>query len=181
MDPLKVTDIVASELLSFQEFTVIPVNLTLAALAARGLAGVESPQNAYDLAREFSADAALVVAVTEYSPYDPPVVGLVMQWYDRADAVWAEQSVGEMAGEVELSAAPTVQVQRVFNASASAVIAEVKAFADKREGHDSPYGWKRFTQSQELFLRFTSWSLIRTMLSQQEIARRVAVAGERAR
>ncbi|TWT44750.1 hypothetical protein RAS1_11670 [Phycisphaerae bacterium RAS1] len=181
LDPLKATDILASELLSFPELTVIPVNLTLAVLATRGLSGVESPQHAYDLAREFSADATLVVAVTEYSPYDPPVVGLVAQWYDRADAAWAESLATEFAADTQLSAAPTLQVQRVFNASSDAVISEVKAFADARDGHGSPYGWKRFTQSQELFLRFTSWSLIRTMLSQQEIARRSAVTDERSR
>lgn len=174
-DPLRFTDIVASEFLSFPSVSVVPVNLTMAALARRGKPWVETPEDALDLARELGADATVVTAVTEYHPYDPPIVGLVMQWYGvpgRAamptlDPVAASRQAAGPA-EVELSAAerraPRFQLQRVFDASKREICREVREFAAGRAGHESPYGWRRYVKSQELYVRYCSWSLIRTML-----------------
>ena len=55
-----------------------------------GKTAVETPQDALDLAGELGADATLVAAITEYQPYDPPIVGVVMQWYARGprSGVW---------------------------------------------------------------------------------------------
>ncbi|MBU0638890.1 MAG: hypothetical protein KKB50_08500 [Planctomycetes bacterium] len=177
-DALQVTDLVASELLSFPEISVIPVNLTLAALARMGKSHVETPADAMDLAREFGADATVVTAITEYDPYDPPVVGMVMQWYglERAaplrgfDPVSAsrEASAKSPAGlSAEAVLAPQLQVQRVFNAAHDAVLEDVRNFAAQRRGHAGPYAWRRYVKSQELYVRYCCWALIRTMVDQQ--------------
>ena len=171
-DPLKVTDILASELQTFPGIVVIPVNRTLAALALRGLTGVETPQDAVDLAREFNADATLVAAITEYDPYDPPRVGLIMQWYavhrrpprPDFDPVIASRQAAETTPTAEFArdaSVPLYQVQRVFSAADRAVIKDIKSYAKHRDGHDSPYGWKIYTNSQELFVRYCCWAAIR--------------------
>lgn len=171
-DPLKVTDLVASEFQSFPDVAVIPVNLALAELERRGQAAVESPQDAVDLARALGADATIVVGVTEYNPYHPPIVGWVMQWY-AARSGWEERPV-EGAGEsaqagMALSEpgrpVPRYQVQRVFNAADEAVVKEVREFARSREGHQSPFGWRKYIRSQELYVRFSCSATIRSMLS----------------
>jgi hypothetical protein len=167
-DPLQFTDIFASELASFPGVSVVPVNLVMAALGRRGKAFVEGPADALALAREFGADATVVAAVTEYRPYDPAVVGLIAQWYGL-DGSSGSSALTTRAAEAgwELSAAeqvrPTYQVQRVFNAAHEQVQKEVKEFAATRPGHESVYGWKRYLQSQELYVRYCCWSLIRTM------------------
>jgi hypothetical protein len=156
-DPLKVTDLIASEFLSFKDVTVIPVNLALAELQRRGKYAVETPDDALALAHALGADATIVVAIHEYNPYSPPVVGLTMQWY-----------AGSAAGEAGMPPAgarqPRWQVQRVFNASDEDILAEVREYADDRDGHASPYGWRKYTRSQELYLRYCGWATIRTML-----------------
>ena len=179
VDVLKVTDTVASELLSFQNVSVIPVNLTLAALARRGMVHVETPEDAIDLAEEFGADATLVTAITEFDPYDPPVIGLVMQWYavptsglgSSFDPVAASRQAGIGDG-AELSAGPAVmprlQVQRVFNAANNDVLEEMRQFAKRRGGHQSPHGWRRWSKSQELYIRYSTNALIHSILRLHE-------------
>ena len=179
LDPLKITDIVASEFLSFPAVSVVPVNLTMAALAGQGKAWVETPEDAISLARELGADATVVVAVTEYRPHDPPVVGLVMQWYaiprsqDRTGLNPVVASRGATGPpEVELSAmsesGPRFQLQRVFNAAHDDVLREVREFAGRRGGHQSPFGWRIYTKSQELYVRYCTWALIGPMLRLSE-------------
>ncbi len=174
-DPLRVTDILASEFQSFPGIVVIPVNRTLAALALRGQSAVETPQDAYDLAREFQADATVVAAITEYDPYDPPRVGLVMQWYslerrqtpfELDPVVASRQADVAPAGSSGYgdTVAPILQIQQVYNAAEHAVQADIRAFAKHRGGHESAYGAQIYTKSQELFVRYCCWTSIRTML-----------------
>jgi hypothetical protein len=171
-DPLQVTDILASEFQSFPNIVVIPVNRTLGALALRGLSAVETSQDAVELAREFQADATVVAAITEYDPYDPPRVGLVMQWYPARrrstgpafDPVAASRRAADVMPVGSRGTAPILQIQQVYDAAENAVQAEVREFAAGRRGHKSAYGAQIHTKSQELFVRYCCWASIRTML-----------------
>ncbi|MBK8915304.1 MAG: hypothetical protein IPM64_12030 [Phycisphaerales bacterium] len=190
MDTLRITDLLASEFLSFRQVQVVPVNLSAAALAAQGLARIESPEQAYQLGRELGADAVIVAAVTEWDPYDPPVLGMVMQWYpiepatrahldptavsrqavDAPSATQAAEAVGAPQRVWTTADAPDPgavrQVQRVFQAAERRTEREVREYARCRDRSDSPYAWRRYVKSQELFVRYCGWSLIRTMLQQ---------------
>jgi hypothetical protein len=176
LDSLKFTDIVASEFLSFPSVSVVPVNLTLAALERRGAAWVETPADAVGLAREFGADATLVTAVTEFDPYDPPTVGLIMQWYaagrDSSGAglepVAGPPSASASGGELSAAAEPVpqFQVQRVFNAADNQVQDEVREFSRRRAGDQSPLGFRRVLRSQELYVRYCCHAMIRSIAQQ---------------
>ncbi len=162
VDTLKVTDLVASECLSFANVSVVPVNQVLAELIRHGRTSVQTPDEAVELARVFGADATLVVAITEYRPYDPPLVGLVLQYYAAAGS----PGTAEAPEAPPLSGVrPRWQLQRVFNAADERVLKELKEFADERDGERSPYGWRKYTKSQELYVRYCGWALIRTMLA----------------
>ena len=187
-DALKVTDVLASELQSFPGVAVIPVNTVVAALALTGRSSVETPQDAIDLARELGADATLVAAITEYQPYDPPIVGLILQWYPRRlvsppptrfDPVSASRQATEVA-PVEYSdeaiLAPLIQVQRVYNAADRELRKEIRVYANKCRRYDSSYGWRLHTQKQELFVRYCCRASIETML----LARDQRLRGPRA-
>lgn len=172
-DPLQVTDLVASELACVQGFSVVPVNLVLAALNEAGRTQIETPDEAVALARDFHADFAVVTAVTEYDPYEPPVVGLVMQWYPASPPRSANNldptaaSRQAVALSAELSARPELhaflQVQRVLNAADQSVLQELRAFARDRTGQQSPSDWRYYLRSQRHYLRFSIASVIRTM------------------
>jgi hypothetical protein len=159
-DSIKITDLVASEFVSTPGIAVVPLNLALAELERQGKYAVETAQDAVDLARAFNADATVVTAVTEYNPYSPPVIGLIMQWYAAAAPVTERRPV-------ELSdasaAGPRWQVQRVFNAADEELLERIRSFARERDGDQSPYGWRKYVRSQELYVRFCTHSLILTM------------------
>jgi hypothetical protein len=175
VDTLRVTDWVAAELLEFPGTVVVPVNMGLAALARQGKNRVESPADARALADEFGADATVVTALTEYHPFDPPRVGLIMQWYGTGrgafgptmDPVSASRAAVPAMPVADMgpSGPPTIQVQKSFNAADQRVLREVREYADRRDGQPGPYGWRRYTKSQELYVRYCAWSTIRTMLT----------------
>lgn len=162
-DVLKVTDTVASEFCSFPGVAVVPVNVALAGLARRGRLYAESPEDALALGRDLSADAVVVVSVTENVPYQPPVIGLVMQWYDVSDGDGGMGLASWHAPEVR---GPSRQLQRVFNAARRDVQDEVMCYAARRDFGGRPLGWRTVTSSQEMFLRYCCWSMIRTILMQ---------------
>jgi hypothetical protein len=177
-DPLKVTDLIASEFVSYPGVSVIPVNLALAELARAGKTAVTSPDDAVTLAHVLGADATIVIAVTEYNPYSPPVVGLIMQWYsahpqvrgtetERTTAL--REASGADSGLSEPQAVgPRWQVQRVFNAADEKLLKDVRQFASRRDGPKNPYGWRQYIKSQELYVRYCGWAMIRTMLMLDE-------------
>jgi hypothetical protein len=175
IDTLRITDWVASTALQFPGLAVVPVNMTVAALAARGSEHVETAEVARELARELQADATLVVAVTEYNPYDPPRVGLIAQWYglEQAHSAWVDPvSASRSASDVESGrwadgGPPTLQVQRTFDARTDWVREELKDYARLSDGDETPFGWRRAMKSQEHFVRYCAWSSIRTMVSMQ--------------
>ncbi len=169
-DTLKFTDVVASEFAASHRANVVPVNLTLAALARHGKPYVQTGQEAAALAHELGADAAIVTAVTEYRPYDPPIIGLIMQWYDAAPAAASSAAPANPSASPQQHpggspVSPRWQIQRVFDASREEITDEVRAYADHHEEHDSPYEWRKVLKSQELYVRYCSWSLIRSMVA----------------
>lgn len=168
-DALKVTDLIASEFLSFSDVAVVPVNLTLAELERQGKYAVETPEDALALAHALGADATIVTAVTEYNPYSPPVLGMVVQWYAARPTAVPAPDFGSAADDpAELldvrPVRPRWQVQRVFNAADEETLEEIRAYARDRDGHESPYGWRKYTRSQELYVRYCTHALIMTIL-----------------
>jgi len=185
VDALRLTDLLASECVSFPGVTVIPVNLTLAELVRQGKECVETPEDAVALAQVFGADATLVFALTEYDPYDPPVVGMVLQYYPAGqaarpvsgfDAMTASRAVAEPEVTLSVAAppAPRWQIQRVFDASQESLLADLREYAEQRDGQRSPYGWRKYLKSQELYVRYCGWALIRTMLTLDEVTGQTA-------
>jgi len=172
-DPLKLTDAIASECTSFNAISVVPINIVLATLARRGLNRVTQAEEAVWLADQLNADGTVVVAITEYQPYEPMRIGLVMQWYPRPGALplrWfeSEEELDAPLGDWRAVSAPDnprVQVQTVFDAAHARVLDDLKTYASKRDGFQSPSDWRRYAKSQELFVRYCGWASFRTMLS----------------
>jgi hypothetical protein len=171
-DPLKVTDILASELQNFPGIMVIPVNRTLAALTAMNKRSIETPDDAIALAEHFGASACIVMAITEFNPYDPPAVGVVVQWYEAGsrqnvptiDPTAASREATDFAPAAqELRSRPVWQFQRVYNAVQDDVLDDVRRYASERDEHRSPMDWHIHYKSQELFVRYSCWAALRSI------------------
>lgn len=177
-DPDRFADLLASELSYAEGISVIPVSRTLGVLSVQGTDTIESPEHALELVRLLGADAILVFAVTEYDPYDPPKIGLSAQLFGtlprraggkEIDPVaLSRQSRLTASGRRRLPRRVLAQAQRVFDASHDAVVAEVRAFASRREADESPYGWRKYLVSQQEYIRFCSHAIIEALLSRPD-------------
>ncbi|MEP0844962.1 MAG: hypothetical protein HRF43_19855, partial [Phycisphaerae bacterium] len=179
-DPIIAADLMASELSGFPGLGVIGVNRTLAVLSEQGLARIQSPRHALEVADRLGADAILVFAITEYDAYTP-VVGIAAQLYSRRPVLW-DLSEGAAPGPAATRPAGPeparllAECQQVFNAAHESVRNAVRDYADKRNGGESPYGWRKYLVSQERFLRFCCYAVARDLLRQQTIPFGVARA-----
>jgi hypothetical protein len=169
-DPVIVGDLMASELADVPGMGVIGVNRVLALLAEQGVARIQSPRQAIEICGRLGADALLVFAVTEYDPYTP-IVGITAQLYGPPPlpAGGAELAAGAPHAPAQ-PARPLAQAQRIFNADHQRVQHYVREYADKRDAGESPYGWRKYVASQELFLRFCCWCVARELTEQQPLA-----------
>jgi hypothetical protein len=174
-DPDKVADLMASELGQVEGVNVIPVSRVLAVMARTGLREVGSPEQARGIREQTGADAILVFAVTEYDPYEPPVVGIAAQLYGEPpwwrgqvdlDPILVSRqarpfAVGSPGDQVRN---PIAQTQRVFNGAHDYVEQRVEQFAELRGDDGSAFGWRLYLVSQEHYLRFCSWEVIQELV-----------------
>ncbi|MFH5802937.1 hypothetical protein [Alienimonas sp. DA493] len=77
----------ATELQQVPGFEVIPVGVVEVAMTTSGL-DPSNPTEAIALAKLVGADSIVLGAVTDYSPYYPPRVGLKTAWYAREPAIF---------------------------------------------------------------------------------------------
>ncbi|MBA3315693.1 MAG: hypothetical protein M3552_12615 [Planctomycetota bacterium] len=69
-----------AELQKIPGYQVIPVGVTEQAMVDLEI-DLDSPDDALKLAKALGADAIVIGAVTDYTPYYPPRVGLQVSWY----------------------------------------------------------------------------------------------------
>jgi len=183
-DPNTVADLMASELAQVEGFEVLPVSRVLAVLAQQGRSRVESPAHALEIIDRLGADGLLVFAVTEYDPYEPPVVGIAAQLYDPrrggrltgVDPVLVSRRASPVSFDaVASSDSPVAETARVFNAACQDTARAVREYAAARQTEDNALGWRKYTASQQHYLRFCCYATIMDLV-QHGAARPVANA-----
>ena len=179
-DPMRLTDLLASELAQMPGVRVIPQNRVLAQLASEDKEGIESPAHALQVMERVGADGIVVFAITEYDPYAPPVIGLTAELYGHGsevsrgfDPVAASRRSSPFEGGA-YSQLPRATYERVFNGADQAVEDEIKRFAKNRNADGNPYGWRKFLASQEHFWRFCSARTVQELI-RQEVTQVVAL------
>src|SRR5262245_10550855 len=80
-DPLKVSDELFTEMQQVQGLNLLPVNKTLIAMNRLGMRNIDDVAGAQKRSEALGADGLIVPAITSYDPYNPPVVGMVLQLY----------------------------------------------------------------------------------------------------
>lgn len=182
-DPVQVADLMASELTSVPGLGVIGPNRVLAILVEQGVMRIQSPEHALQVSERLGADAIVVFAITEYEPYTP-VVAMAAQVYSRQDRppVLDPVAASRMARPFPVpdrrdALRPVAQVQRVFNAEHNEIQRDVECYAESRDAIDSPYGWRKYLKSQQLYLRFCCYAVAGELMAQQGRVPAVAMAG----
>jgi hypothetical protein len=163
---------------------VIGPNRVLAILIEQGVVRVQSPEHALQVCERLGADAIVVFAITEYDPYTP-VVGMAAQTYARQgmpqvlDPVAASRMARPFPVPDRRDALrPVAQVQRVFNAEHEETQRDVECYAETRDAKDSPYGWRKYLKSQQLYLRFCCYAVADELMAQQGRGPAMAMAAD---
>jgi hypothetical protein len=171
-DPVKIADILASELSQVPGVAVIGVNRVLAVLAEQGVDRIRSPEHALAICDRLGADAIVVFAITEYDAYTP-VVGIAAQMYGREmeqrgfePAATSQTARPFAVVDQPRSTRPWAQSQRTFNARLKVVQDAVEEYAESRNATGGPYGWRKYLASQEWYLRFCGHTVCRDLLEQ---------------
>ena len=189
-DPLTVSDTLYTEMQQVQNLNVLPVNKTLIAMNRLNLQSIEKPADAQKLAEALGADALIVPAVTAYDPYDPPVVGMILQMYTpnyvngpasqsrlrsnrdsdlhtvktNPDTPIIVADVSASASPAARASQPVSQVSAVFNATNQTVLKELQVFAAGRTQYDTALSDHKFLLDSDAYMRFVAHAMIRRLM-----------------
>ncbi len=182
LDTLAVTDEFFTELqLAGDGVQVLPVNRVLAAMSSLSMSKVASPSDVELLADMLMVDAVIVGAVTQYDPYPPPRVGMMVQLYDRKK--WASHDPMKHVDPGQLARSgtsfdlkppeemrPIAQVVTIVDAGDKDVIERIKLYANERAKEATASWrepWQRYTTSRN-YLRFVSHEVISELFMRRQ-------------
>ena len=190
-DPLVVSDLLFAEMQQVQNLNVLPLNKTLLAMQRLGIRSIDDVKSAQKLADYLGADGLVVPAVTAYDPYNPPVVGMILQLYTpaaqpagSASAPVKSQTLRINPDTVIFAAdlpntgqgpdprperQPASQVAAVFNGSNQSVLKELQVFAEGRAPYDSALSAKRFLMDADAYMRFVCHAMTRRLMDVERV------------
>jgi hypothetical protein len=182
-DPLVVSDTLYSEMQQVHNLNVLPLNKTLLAMQRLGIRSIDDSKSAQQLAKFLNADGLVIPAVTDYSPYNPPNVAMVLQLYTPPAPVPAPQPTVKtppirvnpdtviFATDVSSPPAPpppprqpVSQVTAVFNATNQSVLRELHIFAVGRTQYNAPLTEERFLMDADSYMRFVCHAMVRRLM-----------------
>ncbi len=190
VDPLFVSDALVYQIQQVHDVSAVPMNRTIAAMRALGLATVDSPQDAVALAKSLGADAIIAGSITAWDPYDPPELGMTLalfgarpggpgglneSWVNPRDMQGWITEYALSGGSGERFGIPVTVSAAHVDATRVDIQREVKAYATPRVEPGAPLGWERYTASMALFTEFVCHRLVRDLLESERS--RVAQAG----
>lgn len=190
VEPLTVSDALVYQIQQVEGISAVPMNRTIAAMRALGLASVESPQDAVALAKALGADAILAGSITAWDPYNPPEMGLTLAlfgarpggpgglnetWVNPRDMQGWITEYGLESGRGRFGVPVTAGALHV-DATRTDVRREVRLYAEPRVEDGTPLGWERYLASMALFSEFVCHRLVKDLL-ESERARLVSAGG----
>jgi len=186
-DPDHFADEMANELGYVDGVNVVPVSRVKDVMRQRGWTQVDRVGQARDLAAALEADAVLVFAVTAYDPYKPPKIGLTAQLLgERAEALprvnpvtLSRQPAATEAQGAQGTGWVLAQASRVFDASHTDCLEDVKEFARHRDAGNNPYGYRVYVVSQRRFMQYCCNATLRLLFDGKEGITAHARASER--
>ncbi len=171
----------------------LPLNRTIEAMRAAGIASIESPREAEAVATLLGVDGVLVSTVTAWDPYNPPVMGLTVALFTRPGRLLAPEDEGFDPLVFGLQATdfaygpdsvktpqPVNTAGGHFDAQGHDVLLAVKQYAEGRVEPGRPLGWEAYLASMDLYTEFVAHEAVRGLLGKEwlRLARTVAAAPE---
>jgi len=177
LDASKVSDALAGAIGQTRGMGALPVNRVLAAMAAKNIPSIRTPQDAKIVADALGVDGLIVGSVTAYDPYDPPKLGLNLALFlkDRPEASGLDPKAMQgsytegASRQTTFAGRPIASLSEYLDAANHEVLIDVKAFAQGRHDPDSALNWRRYTASMELFTEYAAYRCVRRLLEEERV------------
>jgi hypothetical protein len=157
LDVREVAEIYSAELQQFKDVNVFPAAPAEAAVVYHGLT---LPEQADRLAALLEADAALIVVIDDYQPYDHPRVGVLLMLYKAA-----ADTAPPGPNEPIVPAKALWSLKRVYDSDVKEVADQVRAFAVDRNAQKNPLGHREYLLVTSKYLHFVADRSIRDLFS----------------
>jgi hypothetical protein len=174
-----VADQIVAKIDEVRGIACLPMNRTLAAMRARGMRMVASPQDARVLAETLGVDGLIVGTITAYDPYNPPKLGTKLALFARNAGVDAPQldplrlqiAYTEYDRQIatQYLSKPVATVSQHLDASNHEVLMELQRYATGRHDPESALGWKAITQSMDLYTQFAAFVAVSRLIDQERL------------
>jgi len=176
LNTIAMTDEFYTELATVQDnVQVLSVNAVMAAQHKLGLTKIRNEDDLSAIAEELGADALFVGKITRYQPYQPPLIGIVVQIFEQRTPGALDESderdfdpsvLGRQPTEFELNSdsimQAVVQVNDVFDAGNKEVIGQVEEYSSS-QAKETPLGINKVLTSTG-YMRFVSHQVIGRLL-----------------
>jgi len=178
VDVLTISDKLVAAIEEVKGISCVPVNRTLAAMDARGVRAIRTPQDAKAVAEALGVRGLVLGTITAYDPYTPPKFGLTLAlyWVDAAGpadsnldprALQAAYSDRSTLPHTRFRERPASVVSEHLDAANNEVLKNLQDFAVGRSDPDSALGWQRYTASMDLYTEFAAYWCVRRLLEEE--------------
>jgi hypothetical protein len=179
VDTSMVADQIVSRIDEVRGLSCLPLNRTIAAMRARGMKGVNSPQDARMLAETLGVDGLIVGTITAYDPYNPPKIGMKLALFARNPGVQTPEmdplrlqiayTDNDRRLATQYLTRPVAAVSEHMDASNHEVQMELKRYATGRHEPDSALGWKGIMASMDLYTQFAAFVAVSRLIEQERL------------
>ena len=181
VNPRAVGDALVSATSEVNGLTALSLNRSIRAMRALGLDEVTGPAEAQQLASVLGADAVLIASITDWDPYDPPVIGLsaaLIPAPGRLEAtggasiddtrLFQLQATEDAIrpGARDAGAAHSSTAQHISGRDHETLMA-VRRYAEGRLDPDDPLGWQAYLKSMPLYTTFSAHRVVGSLLDQE--------------
>ena len=169
-DGMEYGNIIASELIKFDGFRVLrPIDFKRAMEAGEKINSVE---DVLRISRKMKADAVLVTQITDYDPYDPPRIGINVQFLRTQGRTLSGADIDRIVQSASWRRGPLAMTREragnwidafetVYDAHEERIRKEAIQYAQAQEGEDTPFvGEKEFLAVQSRYMQFVANQLL---------------------
>jgi hypothetical protein len=182
-DLLALTSALHSQLQSIEGLEVLPDAVAVATVEKEKLA---LPRDGLKLADALSADGVFLAIVTDYSPYDEPVIAMGLVLYSRATAPARPVDLDKIIqGGAPLvmpdsqAAKPVTAVFDVYDAGQKTTRRRMELYAEGQMASDVGLGWERYYRSMPHFMRFATYEITWELFNQLKVERAIEIEKEK--
>lgn len=179
VDTFAIADKLVAAVNEVRGVSCLPLNRTIAAMRARGLMYIASPEDARVVAETLGVDALIVGSVTTYDPYDPPKLGLTLAMFahrtgedlTQADPlrVRGAYSDAQVRVPTQFDSRPAATVSEHLDGSNHDVLFALKQFATGRHDPHSAHGWRTYLVSMDRYTEFAAYVAVSRLIDRDRL------------